>query len=186
VLLLLPSPASLFIYSSVRDFPSSPLALRVPRPLCYVSFLLLLLIIQVFFLFSLGGGRSVHGAMLIWPRVVCGNTMCHLAHLVVCVFPSHLGAGDWWPGGFLVSPFNMKWRCYVQAGGVEESKFCLFLVVFPVRCVSSISPRFYFRRHAFCFLPLAAILESSMLCVSQRRNCWGLEVRTTMFGGQVH
>jgi hypothetical protein len=43
---------------------------------------------------------------------------------------------------------------------VEESKFCLFLVVFPVRCMSSISPRFYFRRHAFCFLPLAAILES--------------------------
>jgi hypothetical protein len=22
--------------------------------------------------------------MLIWPRVVCGSTMCHLAHLVVC------------------------------------------------------------------------------------------------------
>jgi hypothetical protein len=60
---------------------------------------------------------------------------------------------------FLVSPFNVKWRCSAQAGGVEESKFCLFSVVFPVRCVSSISPRFYFRRHAFCFLPLAAILE---------------------------
>jgi hypothetical protein len=43
---------------------------------------------------------------------------------------------------------------------VEESKFCLFSVVFPVRCISSISPRFYFRRHAFCFLPLVAILES--------------------------
>jgi hypothetical protein len=46
----------------------------------------------------------------------------------------------------------------VQAGGVEESKFYLFSVVFPVRYISSISPRFYFRRHAFCFLPLAAIL----------------------------
>jgi hypothetical protein len=33
-------------------------------------------------------------------------------------------------------------------------------VVFPVRCISSISPRFYFRRHAFCFHPLATILES--------------------------
>jgi hypothetical protein len=63
-------------------------------------------------------------------------------------------------GALLVSLFNVKWRCYVQAGGVEESKFCLFSVVFPVRCISSVSPRLYFRRHAFCFLPLATILES--------------------------
>jgi hypothetical protein len=62
-------------------------------------------------------------------------------------------------GAFLVSPFNVKWRCYEQAGGVEKSKFCLFWVVFPVICISSIPPRFYFRRHAFCFLLLAAILE---------------------------
>jgi hypothetical protein len=34
------------------------------------------------------------------------------------------------------------------------------LVVFPARCISSISPRFYFRKHAFCLLPLVAILES--------------------------
>jgi hypothetical protein len=63
------------------------------------------------------------------------------------------------PGALLVSPFNVKWRCSAQAGVVEESKFCLFSVVFPVRCITSVSPRFYFRRHAFCFLPLAAILE---------------------------
>jgi hypothetical protein len=56
----------------------------------------------------------------------------------------------------------VKWRCYAWAGGVEESKFCFFSVFFPVRCISSISPRFYFRRHAFCFLPLAAILESGV------------------------
>jgi hypothetical protein len=37
-------------------------------------------------LFSLGGGQSVQGAMLIWPRVVCGSTTCRLAHLVVCTF----------------------------------------------------------------------------------------------------
>jgi hypothetical protein len=50
---------------------------------------------------------------------------------------------------------------------VEESKFCLFSMVFPVRCISSISPRLYFRKHAFCFLPLVAILESpffQLLC----------------------
>jgi hypothetical protein len=98
--------------------------------------------------------------MLIWPRIVCRSTMSCLAHLVVHVFPSHLGAGIWqWSGSPPVSPFNVKWRCYSWAGGVEESKFCL-LVVFPVRCISSISPRFYFRKHTFCFLLLAAILES--------------------------
>jgi hypothetical protein len=63
-------------------------------------------------------------------------------------------------GALLVSPFTMEWRCYARAGGVEESKFFLFLLVFSVRCISSISPRFYFRKHAFCFLPLVAILES--------------------------
>jgi hypothetical protein len=64
-------------------------------------------------------------------------------------------------GALLVSPFNVKWRRrYVQAGGVEESQFCLFSVVFPVRCISSVSPRFYFRKHTFCFLPLAANLDS--------------------------
>jgi hypothetical protein len=36
------------------------------------------------------------------------------------------------------------------------------LVVFPVRCISSISPRFYFRKHAFCFLPQVSILESPL------------------------
>jgi hypothetical protein len=61
------------------------------------------------------------------------------------------------PGALLVSPFNVKWRCSAPAGGVEGSKFCLFSVVLPARCVSSVSPRFHYRRHAFCFLPLAAI-----------------------------
>jgi hypothetical protein len=30
------------------------------------------------------------------------------------------------------------------------------LMFLPARCVSSISPRFHYKRHAFCFLPLAA------------------------------
>jgi hypothetical protein len=112
---------------------------------------------SVFFSFYPGWGRSVQ----IWPRVFCGSTACHLAHLVVCVFPSRLGAAVWWRRGSPAgSPFNVKWRCYAQARGAEESKFCLFSVVFPVRCISSLSPGFYFRRHAFCFLPLATILES--------------------------
>jgi hypothetical protein len=47
---------------------------------------------------------------------------------------------------------------FSPGGGVEGSKFCLFSVVLPARCVSIVSPRFHYRRHAFCFLPLAAIL----------------------------
>jgi hypothetical protein len=49
----------------------------------------------------------------------------------------------------------------VPARGVEGSKLCLFLVVLPAKCVSSIFPRFHYRRLVFCFLPLAAILESN-------------------------
>jgi hypothetical protein len=64
-------------------------------------------------------------------------------------------------GALLIFPFNVKWRFSAPAGGVEGSKFCLFSVVLPARCVSSISPRFHYRRHVFYFLPLAAILESS-------------------------
>jgi hypothetical protein len=55
----------------------------------------------------------------------------------------------------------VKWIVSVPAEGVEGSKFCLFTVVLPARCVSTISPRFHYRRHTFCFLPLATILESS-------------------------
>jgi hypothetical protein len=45
------------------------------------------------------------------------------------------------------------WGC----GGI---KVLPLSVVFPVRCISSVSPKFYFRKHTFCFLPLVAILES--------------------------
>jgi hypothetical protein len=51
----------------------------------------------------------------------------------------------------------MKWRFSALAGGVEGSKLCLFSVIMPAKCVSSVSPRFHYRRLAFCFLPLATI-----------------------------
>jgi hypothetical protein len=57
----------------------------------------------------------------------------------------------------------VKWRFSAPAGDVEGSKLCLFSVIMPVKCVSSISPRFHYRRVAFCFLPLAAILEFKMI-----------------------
>jgi hypothetical protein len=81
-------------------------ALSAPRPLCYVSFLLLLVIQFLFFPWV--GGLSVQGVMLIWPRVVYGSTVCHLAHLVVCFFPSRLDASIWWRHGSLLCA---GWRC---------------------------------------------------------------------------
>jgi hypothetical protein len=101
---LLPSPAHSFIYSSHEGLPlPHSLGLGVPCPLCYMSFFFFffscLFIIQfVFFSFFIppGWGSVCPGAMLFWPRVVCGSTACRLAHLVVCVFPSSLGAGVWW------------------------------------------------------------------------------------------
>jgi hypothetical protein len=157
----LSSQAQLFYLQFREGFPS-PLLWRSVSPtlfpMCfYCSYCLLL----SFSFFSLDGGQSVQGAMLIWPRVFCGSTIYCLAHLVVHVFPSLLGTGSGRGiGALLVSPFNLKWRFSSQAGGVKGSKFCLFSVALPARCVSSVSPRFYFRRHAFCFLTLAAILES--------------------------
>jgi hypothetical protein len=65
------------------------------------------------------------------------------------------------PGALLVSPLNVKWKFSALAGGVEGTKLCLFSVIMPARCVSSVSPGFHYRRLTFCLLPLAAILESS-------------------------
>jgi hypothetical protein len=71
------------------------------------------------------------------------------------------------PGTLLVSPFNVKWRFSAPAGGVEGSKFCLFSVIMPAKCVSSVSPRFHYRRLSFCFLPLATIVESPISYLNQ-------------------
>jgi hypothetical protein len=82
---LLPSPASLFIFSSHEWVPLSlSPELKAPHLLCYVSFFFFsaacLLFSLVFFLFSLGGGHSVWG--LCW--FVPWSAVCPLsAHLVV-------------------------------------------------------------------------------------------------------
>jgi hypothetical protein len=87
---------SLFTVPGRIPFPQS-LALRAPHPLSSVSLLLLLLI--TWFLFfpwvevSLSRGLCCSG-----PGLSVGVLQYHEAHLVR-VFPSHLGASDWWPGG---------------------------------------------------------------------------------------
>jgi hypothetical protein len=89
--------ASLCIYSPRKDFLPPIFGAQCTPPSFPHVFIALIAYYSVS-LFSPGGGWSVQGAMLIWPRVVCGSTVYHLTHLV-CVFPSHLGTGNWWPGG---------------------------------------------------------------------------------------
>jgi hypothetical protein len=110
------------VYLQFREgFPSPPSALRAPHPLCYVSLLFLLLIIQFLFFPLVGVGLS-RGLCWSGPRM-SGSTVYHLAHLVVHVFPSCLGAGYWrWPRGppgfsiqSEVEVLFAGWRC----GGVK-------------------------------------------------------------------
>jgi hypothetical protein len=122
VLLLLPSPAWLVYLQFWEGFPSPLFSAQGAPPSLPCVFIVLIAYYSVS-LFSPGGGRSVQGAVLIWPRVVCGSTTSRLAHLVVCVFPSHLGAGVWLrpgsPPGFSVQcdveMLCAGWRC----GGVK-------------------------------------------------------------------
>jgi hypothetical protein len=148
-------PACLFTVPGRIPFPQSS-ALSAPHPFCHVPLFFLLLISQ-FLCFSPGGDRSVHWAMLLWPRLgpeYHGTVKLTLSASSQAVWARATGG----PGVLLVSPFNMKWRFSVLAGGVEGSMFCLFSVILPAKCVSNVSQRFHYRRLTFCFLPPAAIL----------------------------
>jgi hypothetical protein len=101
-----PAFSGLFIHSFPEGVPlSHSPELRAPCPLCYMSFFFFfqLLTIQVgLFLFSLGGGESVQGAMLICPREYWEPLICSPGGLLL---PSRLGAGVWQhssPPGFSV------------------------------------------------------------------------------------
>jgi hypothetical protein len=87
------------VYLQFQEGFPSPLFGAQGAPLSLLCVFVVLIAYYSVSLFSLGGGQSVQGAMLIWPRVVCESTMYHFAHLV-CIFPSRLGEGIWqWPGG---------------------------------------------------------------------------------------
>jgi hypothetical protein len=87
----------------LRDFPSLLFGSQGAPPSLLHVFLLLLRIIRFF---PWVGVSLSRGAILIWPRLVCGSTTCCLAHFVVCVFPSRLGTAIWqWrrsPPGFSI------------------------------------------------------------------------------------
>jgi hypothetical protein len=67
-----PARPGLFIYSSGKDSLPGSSELSAPYPLCNCLYSYCLLLS---FSFSPGGGWSVQGAMLFWPRVFCGSTM---------------------------------------------------------------------------------------------------------------
>jgi hypothetical protein len=148
----------LFTVPGRIPFPQS-LALSVLHPLSRMSLLFLLLISQL--LFFPPGWRSVcpwgYAALAqgcLW--VYRGTTKLTLSASSQAIWARAAGS----PGALLIFPFNVKWRCSAPPGGVEGSKLSLFSVIMPAKCVSSVSPRFHYRRLTFCFLPLAAILES--------------------------
>jgi hypothetical protein len=131
-------PPGLFIYSSRKDsLPPIFGAQCAPPSFQHVlTVLIAYYSVSLFSLVILSRGLCCSG-----PGLSVGVLQYREAHLVR-VFPNCLGAGDWWPGALLVSPLNMKWRFSAPGGGVEGSKFCLFSVILPTKCVSSISPRF--------------------------------------------
>jgi hypothetical protein len=163
--------ACLFIVLRRIPFSQSS-ALSVPHPLSHVSLLLLLITQFLFF----PGWRSVcprgYAALAqAWLWEYRGTVKLTWSSSSQAVWAPATGG----PGALLVSPFNVKWRFSAWAGGVEGSNLCLFSVIMPAKCVSSVSPRFRYRRLTFCFLPLATILESvsegNILSLFRR---WGL------------
>jgi hypothetical protein len=69
----LSSLPSLFIYSPRKD--SLPLIFGAQcAPSSFLCVFIVLIAYYSVSLFSLGGGQSVQGAMLLWPRLVCGST----------------------------------------------------------------------------------------------------------------
>jgi hypothetical protein len=95
---LLPFPPGLFIYSSMKD---SPPPLRHSRcPTCLATCLFFFLVIAYYSgFFSPGWGSVCPGGYADLAQCCLWSTTCHLAHLVVCVFPSRLGTGIWWQHG---------------------------------------------------------------------------------------
>jgi hypothetical protein len=148
----------LFIYSPRKD-SLPPIFSSQGSPPSFQHVLTVLIAYYSVSLLFPGGGQSVQGAMLLWPRLVCGATAVLQSSPGPCL-PKPYGRRPLAAlGALLVSPFNVKWRFSAPAGDVEGSKLCLFSVIMPAKCVSSVSQRF--QRVAFCFLPLASIFESS-------------------------
>jgi hypothetical protein len=93
----LSSPSGLFIYSPRKD-SLPPIFSAQGTPPSFPSVFIVLIAYYSVSVFSLSGVRSVQGLCCSGPGLSVRVPWYREAHLV-CVFPSHLGMGDWWPGG---------------------------------------------------------------------------------------
>jgi hypothetical protein len=76
--------------------------------------------------------------MLPWPRLVCGGTAVPRSSPGPRI-PEPYGRRPLAARGPPRFSVNVKWRFSALAGDVEESKLCLFSVIMPAKCVSSVS-----------------------------------------------
>jgi hypothetical protein len=91
-----PAFSSRLVYLQFHEGLPLPLLQCSEHPALFAMCLFCYCLLFSFSLFFPWVGVSLsRGAMLIWPRTVCGSTTCCLAHLVVCVFSRGLGAGIW-------------------------------------------------------------------------------------------
>jgi hypothetical protein len=97
-----PARPGLFIYRSWKD-SLLPLFGTQCAPPSFLRVFIFLIGYYSVSLLSPGGVRSVQGAMLIWPRVVCGSTAVLLSSPCLCL-PKPSGHGRlaaWGPSWFL-------------------------------------------------------------------------------------
>jgi hypothetical protein len=104
------------VHMEISSFPPPPSPVRSvhPAPSAVCSFSVSCLLFRFFFFFFAGLGQSVQGAMLVYPRGSCGNTVCCLfAHLLVCISQAGLELVSRGVGTLLFSQCNMAWKSFV-------------------------------------------------------------------------
>jgi hypothetical protein len=123
-----PAFSGRLVYLQFREgFPlPTSLALRAPHPLCYMFFCYYCLLFSFFSFFPAcvlvyPGGYADLAQGCLWEYRMTLSSPCGLLFPTIWALLSGGGAG-----ALLVSLFNVEWECYAWAGGVEESKFCLF------------------------------------------------------------
>jgi hypothetical protein len=112
----------------------SPECLEHPAPLLCVPFQFL--VYYSVFIFLQGGGQSVQGAMLVYPRGGCGGTACRLfAHLLVCISQAglELASGD----TEVLLLLDVTW--YGEALGVQGVEALIPFGAFFLPCVAPAS-----------------------------------------------
>jgi hypothetical protein len=115
----------LFIYSSWKDSPPLLFGAQCAPPSLQHVFIVLIAYYSVSLFFWVEVGLST-GLCCSGPGLSVGvphTALLTLSASSQAIWAQATGGGL---GTFLVSPFNVKWRFSVLAGGVKGSKFCLF------------------------------------------------------------